>query len=331
MIPVTDRTGLLNAFDPSYVAPSIQNFTLSVTRNLTSKVTLDMRYIGTLSRKLWANLDLNAPNFRTNGLQEAFDAARRGDESTLLDDMFAGLNIAGTGCATKTGAATPCGAVGTTPAGGVLQTGAMHLRAAAASNIRTNLANGNYSGLATTLNTLTNPGATAGGNPNFSGSVLRNSGKFPENLIKANPQFSTAVMETNPGHSNYHSVQAQVSMRPTAGLSLQGTYTFSRNLGQAPGGGANGTGSVFTDPTDRMADYALLAAHRQHAFVTYGTFELPLGPNKLLFSNSSGFWARLAEGWQTSWVANLVSGSPANVSAQSMLYGLGVPGYRWAI
>ena len=114
-------------------------------------------------------------------------------------------------------------------------------------------------------------------------------------------------------------------MRPTAGLSLQGTYTFSRNLGQAPGGGANGTGSAFTDPTDRMADYALLPAHRQHAFVTYGTFELPLGPNKLLFSNASGFWARLAEGWQASWVANLVSGSPANVSAQSMLYALGVP------
>ena len=332
LIPVTDRTGLLNAFDPSFLAPSIQNLTLSVTRNLTSKVTLDMRYIGTLSRKLWANLDLNAPNFRTNGLQEAFDAARRGDESQLLNDMFAGLNIAGTGaglttgCATNTGVATPCAAVGTVNSAGVLQTGAMHLRGATASNIRTNLANGNYSALATTLNILTNPGATNNGqNPNLSGSVLRNSGKFPENFIKTNPQFNTAVLETNPGHSNYHSVQAQVSLRPVAGISLQGTYTFSRNLGQAPGEGANGTGSIYTDPTDRMADYALLPAHRKHAFVTYGTFELPIGPNKLFFTNASGFWARVAEGWQASWVANLVSGSPANVSAQSMLYGLGVP------
>jgi hypothetical protein len=334
VIPLTDRSGLLNAFDPSFVAPSIQNLTLSVTRNLTSKVTLDMRYIGTLSRKLWANLDLNAPNFRTNGLLEAFDAARRGGESTLLDDMFAGLNIAGTGCATNTGVATPCGLVGTTPAGGVLQTGAMHLRAATAGLLRNNLANGNYSGIASTLNTLqincTNAGnstvtACTNGTATQLGSVLRNSGRFPENFIKANPQFNTAVLETNPGHSNYHSVQAQVSLRPTAGVSLQGTYTFSRNLGQAPNEGPNGTGSTYTDPVDRMADYTLLPAHRQHAFVTYGTFELPIGPNKLLFANSSGFWARLAEGWQASWVANLVSGSPANVSAQSMLYGLGVP------
>jgi hypothetical protein len=191
--------------------------------------------------------------------------------------------------------------------------------------LRNNLANGNYLNVATIMNVMVNPGATNGGNPNSLGSVLRNSGKFPENFIKANPQFSTAVLETNPGHSNYHSVQAQVSMRPTAGVSLQGTYTFSRNLGQAPGEGANGTGSVFTDPTDRMADYALLAAHRRHALVTYGTFELPVGPNKLLFKNASGVLGRLAEGWQASWVANLTSGSPANVSAQSMLYGLGVP------
>ena len=322
VIPVTDRTGLLNAFDPNFLAPSVQNLTLSVTRNLTSKVTLDLKYVGTLSRKLWANIDLNAVNFRTNGLKEAFDAARSGGESTLLNDMFAGLNIAGAGCATNTGVPTPCGPVGTTPAGGVLQTGAMHLRAAAASGIRNNLANGNYAALAGTLNTLTNTGATNGLQ---SGSVLRNSGKFPENFIKANPQVNTAVLETNPGHSNYHSWQTQVSLRPSAGLSLQATYTFSRNLGQAPGGGANGTGSAFTDPTDRMADYALMNNHRKQTLVTYGTFELPVGPNKMLFSNASGIWARLAENWQASWIVNLSSGAPGNITAQSMLYALGVP------
>src|SRR5262249_14509447 len=95
IIPVTDRTALMNAFDPNFVSPYIQNLTLSLTRNLTSKVTLDLRYIGTLSRKLPSNIDLNAPNFLFNGLKEAFDAARRGDESPLLDQMFKGLNIGG--------------------------------------------------------------------------------------------------------------------------------------------------------------------------------------------------------------------------------------------
>src|SRR5439155_17153840 len=51
IIPVTDRTGLMNAFDPNFVSPYIQNLTLSLTRNLTSKLTMDLRYIGTLQPK----------------------------------------------------------------------------------------------------------------------------------------------------------------------------------------------------------------------------------------------------------------------------------------
>jgi len=316
VIPVTDRTGLLNAFDPNYVSAYVQNLTLSVTRNLTSKLTLDLRYIGTLSRKLPGNMDLNAPNFLHNGLKQAFDAARRGEDSPLLDQMFNGLNIAGTGF----------GPVGGPPVGGVPQTGALHLRASTATvpgvigTIQTNLANGNYVALANILNVLTNPvsGSQAG-------SVLRFNG-FPENFIKTNPQVSTSVMETNLGYSNYHSMQAQVSMRPTAGVSTQLTYTWSRNLGFTPGGGANGTGSAFiTDPTDRSKDYALIGTNRSHVVVNNGIFELPIGPNKLFFADASGFWARLAENWQASWIVNLSSGAPVNVSAQNMLYGLGVP------
>jgi hypothetical protein len=324
VIPVTDRTGLLNAFDPNFITPYIQNLTLSVTRNITSKVTLDLRYIGTLSRKLPSNMDLNAANFKYNGLKEAFDTARRGGESTLLNDMFAGLNIAGAGFG---------------PVDGVSQTGAAQLRALLTGNARNNLANGSYPALAGTLSTLTincqfNASVPACNQTDsqgrllasLSGSVLRNSGKFPENFIRTNPQVATSVMETSLGHANYHSLQAQVSLRPSAGFSNELTYTWSRNLGFNPGEGANGTGSAFiTDPTDRAGDYTLLSTHREHVVVDYGTFELPFGPGKLLLGNSSGIWARLAENWQASWIVNLSSGAPGNISAQNMLYGLGVP------
>jgi hypothetical protein len=59
--------------------------------------------------------------------------------------------------------------------------------------------------------------------------------------------------------------------------------------------------------------------------IEYGTFALPFGPNKLLFKNASGPWARLAENWQASWIVNLSSGAPLNISAQNQLYNLGVP------
>jgi len=319
VIPVTDRTALMNAFDPNYVSPYVQNLTLSATRNVSSKVTVEARYIGTLSRKLYSNIDLNAPNFLYNGLKEAFDAARSGGESPLLDQMFNGLTIASAfdTCRTSAGAATPCGPVGTTPSGGVLQTGAMHLRAYFGT--QSNLANGNYQALATTLNTLTNP---VSGSAN--GSVLRFNG-FPENFIKTNPQLANSVMETNMGYANYHSMQTQVTIRPTAGLNLDVSYTFGRNLGMNPGEGPNGTGATYTDPTNRAADYALLPSDRMHSVITYGSFALPIGPNKMFFANATGFWARLAENWQASWILNLTSGAPSTIQAQSMLYGNGVP------
>jgi hypothetical protein len=319
VIPVTDRTGLMNAFDPNFKTAYVQNFTLAMSRNLTSKLTLDVRYIGTLSRKLPSNIDLNSVNFLYNGLKDAFDAARRGGESPLLDTMFRGLNVGGANCLTATGT-TPCAAVGTTNAAGVLQTGAMHLRSAI--QTQTNLANGNYVAVANTLNTLTNAGATNG---SLSGSVLRNSGQFPENFIKTNPQVGNSVMETSLGHSNYHSLQTQLSLRPIAGVSSQFTYTWSRNLGMAPNVGPNGQGATFTDPTNRALDYSLLATHRKHVVSQYGTFALPIGPQKALFGESSGVVARLIENWQASWIVNLSSGAPLTINAQSMLYGLGVP------
>jgi hypothetical protein len=236
--------------------------------------------------------------------------------------MFAGLNIAGSGCDGVPGSAT-CGPVGGPAVKGIPQTAGVHMRASA--NFNGNLANGGYVTIASKLNTLTNGGATNGGNPTAPGSVLRNSGLFPENFIKTNPQVSSAVIENNLGHANYHSLQTQLSLRPVAGVSTQVTYTWSRQLGFSPGEGPNGSGATMTDPTDRRPDYTILPNNRNHVLVNYGTFALPIGPQKLLFGNSHGVAARLLENWQTSWVVNVSSGAPLNIAAANMLYANGVP------
>src|SRR5207249_9818899 len=76
-----------NVYDPHYVAPYIQNFTLALTRSVGQTMTFDVRYIGTRGVKLFGDLPLNQRNFLSNGLKEAFDAARAGGESELLDRM----------------------------------------------------------------------------------------------------------------------------------------------------------------------------------------------------------------------------------------------------
>src|SRR5678809_1162060 len=129
-VPVTDRTQQIFVPEQGVRNPYAENITLSVTRSVRSNLTVDVKYIGTLGRKQWnAFFNINQPNFLTNGLKEAFDAARAGNDSSpalqVLENMFNGINIAGTGCTKVTGtppttSPTPCGPVGTVNSDGCL-------------------------------------------------------------------------------------------------------------------------------------------------------------------------------------------------------------------
>src|SRR5262249_60403532 len=145
--------------------------------------------------------------------------------------------------------------------------------------------------------------------------VLRSNG-FPENFIVANPQFLSASMITNISSNNYHSLQAQATMRPTHGLSGQLTYTWSKNLGFV----GYATGPGFTDPVNRRGDYTLVTGDRTHDLRANGAFALPIGPSKLLFGKSSGVFARAFEGWQVGFVADGSSRHPVSLAALSTHY-----------
>src|SRR5262249_6441789 len=134
------------------------------------------------------------------------------------------------------------------------------------------------------------------------------------------PQFAGVNMVAAMNANNYHSLELQVTMRPTQGVTMQSSYTWSRNTGALPSGFG-----TFTNPVDRHADYSVLSDTRKHDFRTNGAFDLPIGPNKMFFGNSSGVVARIIEGWHAGWVVNLNSGAPTSITAQSMLYGNGTP------
>lgn len=318
LVPITARNQPYTVFDENLRNPYVQNLTLALSRSIGNNLTLDVRYVGTLTRKALGTINLNSPSFLNNGLLEAFNAARTGGESALLDQMFQGVNIQGF---------SACGPVGAL-CNGVLQTGAGQLRNSSMTNssfttYQSLLANGNYSALASALATANYNTIFPGnaGLPAFAtgenGVLLRFTG-MPENFIFTNPQFSSANFTGNLNYSNYHSMQAQVTLRPTRGVSFVSTYTWGRNLGLS---------GTYTNPLDRAADYALLSSHRSHQLVTYGTFDLPFGKNRLFFKDSSRLWNGFIGGWQMSWITNLSSGSPNSITAASMLYANGVPDF----
>jgi hypothetical protein len=61
------------------------------------------------------------------------------------------------------------------------------------------------------------------------------------------------------------------------------------------------------------------------SFRANGTVELPIGPNKLLFGNSSRWVARVLEHWQLGFIYSLDPGSPRPFVANNMLYANGRP------
>jgi hypothetical protein len=317
-LPIYSRSGnSLYGYAPDFATPYTQNFNLSVTTTLRKNLTLDVRYIGTQGKKQQGDINVNTNNIYFNQeLYDALDSARRGGNPLLLTQMLAGLNL-GTGV------------IGTTT------NGAAALRASAVFN--QNLINGNYLGVANSLLTGTSttwvassfasttaiPGVTPSGRlirngcdriastgqTTFNGIALR---CFPENYLNPNPQLAlgglaSAFYRTNSGSSNYHSMQAQLTMRPTNGFSVQSTYTWAKTMQLYADDNSN--------PLNRRADYSRPYSSVANDLRTNGTIELPVGPNKLLLGNSSGILARALEGWQMSVILNLSSGRPVSISA----------------
>ena len=161
-----------------------------------------------------------------------------------------------------------------------------------------------------------NLGINVPGGVTVAGAPSVPAGLFPSNWISANPQFNQANYYTNSGSSNYHSLQLQSTLRPRAGLSVQGTYIWSRSL-EVPLNGsniANGlqTAPVYTNPAERNKDYASVrTTSRMTSGLTARSNCRSTRPAVCTNLRVEAF----IEGRQTSFIVNLSTGQPATVSS----------------
>jgi len=303
--PITARAGGVTVYDENIKNPYVQSLNMSMTRNIGNNLTFDIRYIATLGRKSISSINLNTVNYRNNGLLEALELARSGQTSPLLDSLIPAFSL-------------------WFSASGTDQVRTYYGTSGA-------LMQGNYSAVAGSLATANAWNATSTG---VGGGVLRSgcllsqrsnglpsgtcSGSTPENFIYTNPQYGSANINMNLGHSNYHSMQAQVTMRPTRGLSFQTTYTWSRNLSDQ---GLTDYRGLKDPSIDAPREYYISGQHRSHQLTSYGTFDLPMGANGFIFRNATGAFKKAVEGWQMSWIASLTSGLPGSISGYSRLWG----------
>ena len=308
---ITKRDRSLTIFDPNIRNPYTQNLTLALTRNIGYTLMVDVRYIGTLSRKATGMLDLNTVNFINNGLIDELVAIRNGSNNpddypqlaayvrphTLFPANDAGAQIRGA-------------------FGGYFDRN---------THTMTGLSAGNLSGVAQQLATanfspyVIPPTGTHGADPGIvsapadvKGQVLRYGGA-PETLIYANPQYASANIIRNQNHSNYHSMQVRLETCQTYALNYQVTYTWSRNL----------TDNAVTDYNNWGHDYWLASSHRSHQLNVNGMYRLPFGEKSLFSRDDTSIFEKAIEGWRIGWIAQITSGIPMSISGTNTLWANG--------
>jgi len=306
-------------FDDDLRNPYVHSLNASLTRSIGRMFTVDLRYVGTFRRKPVGNLNVNQNPFLDTTLFNwitELDKIRAGGESMYINSIIP-HNTQALG---KRYYSTVWG-----------QTGSDQIRQQAAANIARGVYNTVVSNLGPSNGQLPTPygserglllrsGCLPGDRPGYAEAFAANNRVDvnnypckvgpPLNFYYASTQFTTTNIRQNlDSVVNYNSMQAQVSMRPTNGLSFQTTYTWSRNL----------TNSGWTNYLEGR-DYSLSGQHRTHTLRAFGSYELPFGPRGILLRNASSGVRKAVEGWQASWVIGLESGPPINVTGNSVLY-----------
>jgi hypothetical protein len=292
VVPLTDRTQTVRAFDTNLRTPYYQNWNLAIQRDLGWRTVAEARYVGNKGTKLIRGSNFNEVNIFETGILEAFQTTQAGGNSPLLNKIFMGLNIPGFGIVN-----------------GTTRTGSDAVRFFSTTSAQ--LANNNVGAFANFLNSATNFTGVAGG-------LLRNGG-LPENFIVVNPQFAAANLSGNFANSTYHSLQLDVTKRFSNALQFQSNYTWSKSLGEEEGSGQEMLDS-YRSARNRSFDKRRMSFDIRHVFRSSWTYEFPFGPNRSILKTNNGIVSRIVSNWQIGGIFNAFSGSPLTVTSTASSY-----------
>jgi hypothetical protein len=131
------------------------------------------------------------------------------------------------------------------------------------------------------------------------------------NLFQVNPAVGSGgtYVETNDGSSLYDALQIEARRRMSRGLMIQASYVFSKSLANTA---ASSSSSVAQPTTLRNLAIDKVPSNfdMRHGLKGNWMYELPFGPNRLLFGGVRGVAGKILEGWQVNGVLRVQSGLP---------------------
>jgi len=140
---------------------------------------------------------------------------------------------------------------------------------------------------------------------------------FPGTDVFVSPMAEVVRRGFN-GNSTFHSLQTKVEKRFSDGLSVLGSYIFSRTIGDTCGFATRGNspGCLRTggqNPLDLQAEKGLDNQHVKHRFVMNAIWDLPFGQGRRWGSNWGGALNAAFGGWTLASIVTLTSGQPFSV------------------
>ncbi|MBZ5726060.1 MAG: carboxypeptidase-like regulatory domain-containing protein [Acidobacteriia bacterium] len=293
-IPATFNTSL-NDFQPNMSLGYVQSWNIGWQRELGHNSVIEFRYTGNHGVHLWRQYNLDEVNIFENGFLNEFQIAQNNLRIARGGDITKNTNInnwGNTGLAGQQAVPILQTAIGNTTDATLAQQLLLGQAGGAANNIATN---------ATRIGNLTKATSVAcGGKP------------CPVNMFVVNPTVASggSFAETNDGTSYYDALQIEVRRRLSSGLSLQGSYVWSKSLADGP---TNSSSSVAQPTTLRNLgiDKVPTGFDMRHAIKANYIYELPFGPGKALLGSVGNSVVRKAlEGWEMAGVVRIQSGTP---------------------
>ncbi len=143
--------------------------------------------------------------------------------------------------------------------------------------------------------------------------TLSNGTIYYPTIVKANPLVANTTSWVSGGISNYNGLELDLRRSFSHGIQLRTNYTFSKNLdnGSAWNTSVSANTPAFVSVPQRPElDYGPAATDVRHIFTLNGSYELPVGHNKLFLANLNAPTEKLISGWSLSTIANLQTGFP---------------------
>jgi hypothetical protein len=294
-------TNSINTFAPNLQVPSTDSFSAGIQRGLGRNMAVEVRYIRTMSRDNWSNLNYNEFNIVENGFLNEFRQAQANLAANLAASNLA--SFAFTGAAGTAPLPTFLAFFNGQPAGNAGSTAAY---------TGTNWTNATFLGylarlnpqpfnFASTSTSTTTPGLL--GNATFRANAA--TAGLVANYFIANPEtLGGAVVVSNLNQTRYNALQIEFRRRFAQGIQFNTSYAFGHEYDTNFASFRRPL--YYLRPSGNSGDIP-------HAFKSNLVYDLPFGRSRRFGGNANGFLDRLIGGWQLGIVSRLQSGTPVNL------------------